>query len=514
MDKRKSVLNISVSIASRTILLVAALLVRRFLIQYIGNDVNGLNSLYSSIIGMLSVAELGVGSAIVFSMYSPIVAGEKSKVAALYCLYRKLYRIIGAVIFAAGIAVMPFLPHLIKDYKSMNVNVYLTFFLTLVSVVLSYLYSAKTSLIEAYKDNYITTIILTISKIIRYALQIAAILVWRSYIFFILCQIIETILVWCMTELVVRQLHYDIISMREKLDPETKHEVGSNVKAMFMHKIGTIMVNSIDNPVISGFVGVVILGKYMNYTIIAEVISSVIVLFFSPLTSVVGHLCAAGDMKSTKSYFNFFYCMNYILGFVFFLGYFSVIDNVVNLCFGYGLEVTRAISFVITLNYFIQYMRNASMLFKDASGSFYYDRWKPIVESVVNLALSLFLVNTIPEVYRVTGVIISTIITNLLICHIVEPYVLFRHFFDESPQQYYLRNYAYIALFTLCLIFMNRLIRPCKSDIAGFFINGFISVGLSLAALVFVFAIDKEFRREVKTIGRKTMSWMRTKMVN
>ena len=253
MDKRKSVLNISVSIASRTILLVAALLVRRFLIQYIGNDVNGLNSLYSSIIGMLSVAELGVGSAIVFSMYSPIVAGEKSKVAALYCLYRKLYRIIGAVIFAAGIAVMPFLPHLIKDYKSMNVNVYLTFFLTLVSVVLSYLYSAKTLLIEAYKDNYITTIILTISKIIRYALQIAAILVWRSYIFFILCQIIETILVWCMTELVVRQLHYDIISMREKLDPETKHEVGSNVKAMFMHKIGTIMVNSIDNLVIFPF---------------------------------------------------------------------------------------------------------------------------------------------------------------------------------------------------------------------------------------------------------------------
>ena len=102
MDKRRGILNVSVSIFSRIVLLASALVVRRLLIRYIGNDVNGLNSLYASIIGMLTVAELGVGSAIVFSMYRPIVAGEKEKVAALYLLYKKLYRIIGAVIFSAG----------------------------------------------------------------------------------------------------------------------------------------------------------------------------------------------------------------------------------------------------------------------------------------------------------------------------------------------------------------------------------------------------------------------------
>ena len=129
MDKRRSILNVTISIISRITLLIAALFVRRLLIQYIGNDVNGLNSLYSSIIGMLAVAELGVGSAIVFSMYKPIAAGEKRKIAALYGLYKRLYRIIGAVIFCTGLFVMPFLPKLINDLDALNVNVYITFFL-------------------------------------------------------------------------------------------------------------------------------------------------------------------------------------------------------------------------------------------------------------------------------------------------------------------------------------------------------------------------------------------------
>ena len=115
MDKKKSILNVGISIVSRVVLLFVAIVVRRLLIQYIGNDVNGLNSLFTDIIGMLAVAELGVGRAIVYSMYSPIVNGDKKKLAGLFNLYKKLYQIIGAVIFIAGLLVMPFLPVFIND---------------------------------------------------------------------------------------------------------------------------------------------------------------------------------------------------------------------------------------------------------------------------------------------------------------------------------------------------------------------------------------------------------------
>ena len=182
-------------------MLIAAIIVRRLLIQKIGNDVNGLNSLYTDIIGMLAVAELGIGSAIIYSMYSPIVAGDRKKVSALYCLYKRLYRVIGVIIFGVGLLLTPFLPLLISDYTNLNsgVNVYLTFILTLVSVVITYFYSAKTSLIDAHKDNYITTSINTISRLIMYGLQIASILIWRSFTIFIICSIISTLLIWALT---------------------------------------------------------------------------------------------------------------------------------------------------------------------------------------------------------------------------------------------------------------------------------------------------------------------------
>lgn len=502
VDKKRSVLNVSSSILSRVVLLVSALFVRRLLIRYIGNDVNGLNALYISIIGMLSVAELGVGSAIVFSMYSPIVSKDSRRVAALYGLYGRLYRIIGAVIFCGGLAVMPFLPFLIDDYEKISVNVYATFFLTLVSVVISYLYSARTSLIEAYKDNYITTGILTCARLIRYGLQIAVILLWRSYPAFLVCQILETLLIWGLTDAAAQRKHPDILRMREAVDPETKAEVGRNVRAMFMHKIGTILVNSIDSIIISGFIGVVVLGKYSNYALIAAELTGLIGLFFTPLTSVVGHLCAAGDPARTKAYFDRFYCLNYILGVVFYLGYYAVIDSVVSLCFGTGLEVSRAIVFIITLNQFTFFMRMTALLFRNASGTFYNDRWKPLAEGLVNLGLSLLFVRVFPEEYRVVGVIVATIITTLLICHIVEPYVVFRNVFGQTPSGYCLKNYAYIALFTGCVLIMTRLIRPCDHAVAGILVNGSRSLLVSLVMLAMLAAVDPHFRSQVQALIR------------
>ena len=512
MDKKRSVLNISISIVSHITLLIIAIFVRRLLIQYVGNDVNGLNSLYSSIIGMLTVAELGIGRAIVYSMYSPIVAGDERSVAALFNLYKRLYRIIGAVILLAGLLVLPFLPFFISDYEVLDVNVYITFLLTLISVVLTFLYSAETSLIEAHKDNYITTGIAAVSHMIRYALQVAAILIFRSYTAFLTCQIIGTVLVWILTESAVRKRYGQIINTKETVDEATKEEIGKNVKAMVMHKVGTVMVQSVDSMIISGFIGVVILGKYSNYTFIASTMVGIISLFFTPLTSIIGHLCAEGNQEMTKGYFNFFHSLNFLLGVVFFLGYYAVIDSVVALLFGFGLSVSQPIAFIITLNKFIQYMRNAPLLFRDASGTFYNDRWKPIAEGVANLILSLLFVTVFPVDLRVIGVIVATIITNLLICDTVEPFVIFHHVFGRSPKEFYLRNYAYIGLFTLALFALTHLTKTTTSPITGILLNGFISIGVSVVVVGLVSLVDKSFRNSVITMSRAAVGWMRGKV--
>ena len=290
MDKRKSIINVSVSIVFRFFMLVGSILIRRFLIQYIGNEANGLDSLYASLIGFLSVAELGVGSAITFCMYKPIVEKNDSKVAALYQLFTKTYRVIGIVMFAVGVGLIPFLPYLAKDYVELDVNLGFTFFLMLISIVLSYVFSAKTSLINAYKNNYVTTAISSIGMIVQYALQIIAIIITHSFVFYLLCRTIAMLLQWVFTELYSYKYHKNILRhSKEIVDNDTKKEIINKVKALFMHRIGGVLVNSADSMIISAFIGVVVLGKYSNYSSIAVSMSSVISLVFTPLTSIIGH---------------------------------------------------------------------------------------------------------------------------------------------------------------------------------------------------------------------------------
>lgn len=506
MDKKKGILNVTVSIAFKILILVGAILVRRFLIKYIGNEVNGLNSLYTSIIGFLAVAELGVGSAITFCMYKPIVEGNTDKVSALYHLFTKLYLIIGGIILVAGCALIPLLPYLAADYQNVNQNVYLTFFLMLVSVVISYLFSSKTSLINAYKNNYVTTTISSTGMLLQYALQITVLVLTQSFVWYLLCAIAVALLQWGATELVTRRKYNAIIKNKQSIDAETKKEVTKNVKAMFMHKVGSVLVNTADSVIISAFIGVVILGKYSNYTTIMVAMTGVLGLFFTPLTSVIGHMCVENDTEEIKKYLNFFHAFNFIIGVVFFLGYYAVIDNLVNICFKSNepLELDKSISFIITLNYFIQFMRQSILLFKDATGTFYNDRWKPLFEGLLNVGLSIGFIYLFSycfgEDFAVVGVIVATIITNLTICHIVEPHVLYKYGLKIKTKEYYIRNYLYMVVFAALLVALHFCLQSYDNEWIELLVNGCIAVAISVLPCVAVVLLNKDFRHYFKNL--------------
>ena len=503
MDKRKSLLNVGVSITFRILLLISNLLVRRYLISYIGNEVNGLNSLYVSILDFLSVAELGVGSAITFCMYKPIVEGDNDKVSALYGLFTKLYLIIGGIILVCGCAVMPALKLLAKDYQTVDVNLYLTFGLMLVSVVLTYVFSSKTSLINAYKNNYITSTISSVGMLLQCGLQIVAIILFKSFEWFLACRIISVALQWVATEIIARIKHGGIIKNKQKISDESKKEVTKNVKAMFMHRIGGVLVNTADSIIISTFIGIIVLGKYSNYTIIMTAMVSVLVLCFQPLTSVIGHMCVEENKEHIQKYANFFHTFNFILGIIFFLGYYAVIDNFVDIFFGANLEMAKSVSFVITLNYFIQFMRQSVLLFRDATGTFYYDRWKPLIEGTVNVILSIVFVLVFPKEYNVVGVIVATILTNIFICHIVEPHVLYKYALYKSAKGYYIRNYIYIAIFAAALIGLHYSMISNDNRWIELFANGGISLAFSLTISVLAILLNKDFTHYFKNAFKR-----------
>lgn len=148
-------------------------------------------------------------------------------------------------------------------------------------------------------------------------------------------------------------------------------------------------------------------------------------------------------------------------------------------------------------------MRRSQLLFRNASGTFYNDRWKPVIEGIANLFLSLLFVNIFPDEYRVAGVIVATIITTMFICHTVEPYVVFHNVFGLSPKMFYVRNYSYTALFVICVIIMDLIKKSYDSDIISLLINGFLSVLVSLGAVMIITIVDRAFRGQMVTIIKK-----------
>lgn len=498
MARRRSLLNVGTAISFKILLFVGSFLTRRCLIQFVGNDVNGLNALYISIIGVLSVADLGIGDAIIFCMYKPIVKNEIDKVAAFYNLFKRIYTVTGIVIAVAGCLSMPFLPYLAKGYESVNVNLYVTFGLMLISTVLTYWFNAKTALINAYRDNYIATTIASSGQVLQQILQIVVLFLTRSFIWYLLCRIVAVSIQWIATNIVTKK-KYKLIFERKKavVNEDAKSDIIKNVKAVFMHRIGGILVNTVDSLIISAFIGVAVLGKYSNYTTIMTSTTGIIILLFTSLTSTIGHLFVR-DKELFRKYYDILYYSNFLIGCVFFLGYYAIIDDLIALLFGTQLILSKTTSFVITLNYFIQFMRQATLTFRDASGTFYYDRWKPLAEGGVNLVLSIAFVmltqKTMGDEVAVVGVIIATIITNLVICHVVEPHVLYKYALACSVKKHYIRLYSHIALFIVLLVILDWCMVVNTSRIAELITNGCIAVGLSLFPILSVIIINKDFR--------------------
>ncbi len=506
MDKKRSVLNVFVSIIAKIILLVFSFVLKIFLVRYVGNDANGVYGVYSDIFSFMALAELGIGSAISFTMYKPIVDGDNEKVSALYQLLKKVYLIIGGIITVLGLLIMPLLPFFANGYGASS-QLYLTFGMMLLSVVVEYLFSCKTTLINAYKNNYVSTIISSVSIFIRRAIQLIVLIVFRSFELYIAAKIIGAIIQWILTEIYINRHYKNIISVKVKIDNETKNSVIKNTKALFMHKIGGVLVNATDGLIIASIFGVGVRGCYGNYLLIMTSMASVLNLFFTPLTSVIGHLCAEGNIKESKKYFKFLFYLNFTIGIVFYLGYYAVAKDVIGIFFGQDLIMDQSIPLIITINYFIQFMRQSVLLFRDATGSFYYDRWKPVIEGVTNVILSVALV----YVCGVVGVLLATIIINLLVNNLVEPYVLYKHGFrGESPKRYYLLNYVLIAVFVVCLFVLNLLMQSNSSMISELIVNGFIAVGIAIVPLI-VLMFNSTYRSNLIKLWHKTKNLLNKK---
>lgn len=507
MDRRRAIINITVGIVFKIILLILMVVSKSFVVRHLGDEANGLYSLYTSIIGFLAVANLGIGTAITFNMYKPIVENDHDTVSALYFLYRKFYLIIFVIVVILGLAITPFVPLLAKDNTG-SINIYGTYIIFLISVALTYLFAHKTSLINAYKDNYITTLITSISTIIEAVIQIIVIITTKNFMYFLLVRILATIINGTITEYVYKRRYQKFINGNKEVAEDVKKDVYKYAKGMMYYRLGTTLISSFDGIIISAFVGIVSLGYYSNYLVIVSGVTTLLNLIFSEVTSIVGQLYVKQSKTNYYKQFKKAYAINFIVGIIFYLGYIAISDNLVIMIFGQNRVIERSIVLIIGINYFTQFMRRSITLFKTASGSFYNDRFRPFIEGIVNIILSIIFVNIMGTI----GVLIATVTARLLITYSYEPHVLFSVSFERDSKKFHLVHYLTPIVFTaLVFIYIYLPLPTINNNILNLIVKGLLSLVISFSALVFMYLVFKPFRKTVNELFKTLLSILKSR---
>lgn len=455
--KERTIKNSISAVVKYFIKLILQFVLRTVIIYKLGVEYVGLDSLYANIISMLSLAELGIGSAIVFSMYKPAAENDIEKLKSLNNLYKKVYTIIAIIVLVLGLAIMPFIKYFISEEPNVSVNLYVVYAIFLANTVISYFGAHKRSLLFAFQRNDIENNILTIATILMSILQISALLLFKNYYLYVIFIPWFTLFDVLLYVYVAKRLYPEITGKSQPLDKDTKREITKNIIATSCHQIGGVFVLSTDNLLISKFFGLTVLGTISNYILIYSAIDSLIVMFINALQASVGNLIATTDKEYVhKIYKMFNWVFACIAGFCA-IALMCLYQPFMDIWIG-KTEYVVSIWLVLALvsKFYLSKMRNITNIFKNCAGLMWNDRWKPICESIVNIIASIIFIKLI----GVEGVFVGTIISTISVSLWVEPYVLYKNYFKRNIKEYFSKFFLYtlvtliagVITFALCYL--------------------------------------------------------------
>lgn len=446
--KKKVANNTKFNIIKYLFQLILQFVVRTIIIKYLGENYLGINGLFTSIVGMLNLAELGIGTAIVFSMYKPVAENDTEKICALFTLYKKIYLIISLVVLVVGTGLIPFLKYFITgSVKELDINFYVIYIMFLLNTLLSYMAGHRKSLLFVYQRNDIETKVKTLGLLGLNISQIIVLVLFKNFYVYAILMPVFTLLENLLIYLATKKMYPEIKSVKTKLPQDTMKEIKRNVFAMSMHKIGGVVVSSTDNLIISSIIGTVIVGVYSNYQMIISAIASFLTLGILSLKGSVGNLMVTSDKQHVMGIYkkiNWFF--SWLSGFCA-ICLFCLLQPFILLWTGsevYILDIYVVL--ILCVQFYITSMRYTTSMFNDCAGLMWNDRWKPVVESIVNLVVSIILAKQIGLI----GVFIGTTVSTLSAPIWVEPLILHRDYFKVSTKGYW-KRYIINALITISI---------------------------------------------------------------
>lgn len=419
-----SIRNTIYALGTQIISMLMSFIVRTVFIYTLGKNYLGFNGLFSNIFSILSLTELGMGTAIIYSMYKPVAQEDHRKIAALLNLYRTFYRIVGIIVAILGLSLLPFLDYLVSGIQDIP-ELEIIYLLYLSSSVISYFFAYKKSMLTVYQQDYISSRINLLINFIQGIIQIAILILWHNYILYLLVLTISTFFNNWLNSLYADYKYQYLKEYRsERVDEETKQKIYTDVKAIFVSRISSAIVTSTDNLLISAFVSTIILGLYSNYIMLINVVNTIINRILDSLVGSVGNLIAVESIERVYLIFKRVLFINYWLVAFSSMSFFILANPFITLWIGKSYLLSSGIIFMIALNLFMRLIRNTFIMFNNAFGHFVELKKKNIIEPIINIVASLLFILVFKM--GIIGVLLGTFVSNITTNFWLEPYLIFK----------------------------------------------------------------------------------------
>lgn len=468
---------------------------RKIFLRFLSISYLGVNGLFSNVISMLNIAELGIAGAMVFALYKPLNDNNEAEIKSIMLLYKKLYRFVGGFVLLAGTVLIPFVKLLISDVDALQIDhLQLYFALYVIDAGFSYFLSYKRSIIICNQEYYIVNTTSILKIFFTNIVQIVVLVIFKNYFLYLVIKLLFTISENLLISYIADKKYPYLKEKASVLSAEKSNGIKKNILAMSMHKVGSVVVFGTDNLIITKFVSLAATGLYSNYTIIVNAVTSLLTQFFTGITASVGNLLAEDSPdKQAHVYtiYNNVLFINFAIYYIAAVGIYFCINPFITIWLGKDYQLSGAIVFWIVLSFFSLGMRKTIMVFKDAGGFFWKDRYKPIAEAISNIVLSIPL--TIK--FGVSGTIMGTVITNIFVAGLIEAYVTYKYLLKKEVWPYVVRMLCYysILLATIGGAFLAERIIP-EDSFAVLLLRGVGCVTISITILFILFFRTEEFK--------------------
>ncbi len=421
---------------NKIVMLLFPFAIRTVIIKILGTEYVGLHSLFTSIISMLSLAELGFNTAMVYSMYQPIADGDDEKICALMNLYKTVYRFVGLVVLALGIILMPFLPKFIHDTIPENVNLYILYGLYLFNSVSSYwLFAYKNCILIAMQRNDISTNISTVCHVIMYLAQIVGLIIAKNYYIYIIWLPIGSIAINLITARYVSKNYPQFICKGHVNDKELK-SIKKQVSGLLTQRLAYSSRNAFDSIILSSMLGLTIVGIYNNYFYILSSVTAILAILFTSMQAGIGNSIAKETKEKNQIDMTKIRFLYMVISGICSICIFVLIQPFMILWVGKELMFSNTIAGMLAFYFYSMKMTDPVGAYISGTGLWWKCKVTYILEAAVNLVLNIGL----GYFWGVTGVIVATIISVLFVNYFGSTYILHKYYFGINGLKKYIAN--------------------------------------------------------------------------